>query len=698
MGQKGSKKIGGFIIGIPIFIITFFYSFSLIDPVLLPKFLGWGFFMVALAISTLFKRNGHISWTFQSNPIIWALAAYLVLSALSLIQTRNLPDGVFEWYKSFFLFFFVILLIIRFQHQKALLINGITLAAAFLAYVGAVFGFFQFLDIIQGSGLSHSEMYGISGTFAHRNLYAEILFLTLPFNIYGFLQLRKGYQWFCLGAAFVGLFIIIILMSRAVWLAVLTGMVAPILVYIYVAFMTGNLSSTIKNQIGKIIKAIGAIVLIAALSVFVYTRFDTATAFKKQVVSIFQFNFTYGSIKDRIDLWSKSWEIIKDRPVTGVGLGDWEQALLAKGNKGMLSEDNKTFFQRPHNDFLWVCSESGIFAMLCYIGIFGGAVYMLLSSIWKEPRGPNTLFNYFLLFALTGYITYALFSFPKERIAHQVLLGFILTLTYLHTHPKANPPKSKPGSIFLGLGLGLLIVGLGLFLGIKRMEAEAATSKALKARMDQNPQKVIRYIYEAENPYYQIDPMSTPLRWYSGSAHHKLGQHRQALRDFHKAYQLNPYHMHVVNNLGTLYQIHGKSDSAIKYYNKALDLSPHFTTAALNLAAVHFNRGEIDKAIKTMRTIPYQEDQKKYKTYLGSILEAKVKKIKTDISNEQVIAVIDGILTDKDWLTNIYKKSLDKKSFKHQLLKDVIYVLEKEEKSISFDEAKRLKQKYLQHG
>jgi tetratricopeptide (TPR) repeat protein len=112
--------------------------------------------------------------------------------------------------------------------------------------------------------------------------------------------------------------------------------------------------------------------------------------------------------------------------------------------------------------------------------------------------------------------------------------------------------------------------------------------KALQARLNQQPKQVIRHVRQARSPFYRIDPMSTPLPWYSGSAHYKLGSYKKALADFQAAYQLNPHHMHVVNNLATLHQKTGSTDSAIYYYKKALSLSPKFTAAALNLAALYY--------------------------------------------------------------------------------------------------------------
>lgn len=682
-------------------VIVGLYSTELIDPVILPKFLGWGVALVLSGLTLLFRRSPSLQTSFRGNPAVWALAAYVLISALTLLKSHNLADGSFEWFKGFFLLAFVVFLTAQFGTRQQLLIRGVIIGAVSLAYVGGAFGLYQLAAVAEESGLSHSTSYAVSGTFAHRNLYAEVLFLTLPFSVYGFQLFSRFWRWLCLGAAFVALFIIVILMSRAVWLAVVTGMVVPSLLAFGLALKRNRLQIILRQKVGTLIKITGAIALTVALSILVYSRFDTTTALKKQLVSIVQFNFTYGSIEERINLWSKSWGIIKKDPVAGIGPGDWEQGLLARGNKGMLSTDNKTFFQRPHNDFLWVCSESGLLGLLAYTGIFAAAALMLLRPIYTDPWNAAYRLNYYLLAALSGYCTYALFSFPKERIEHQILLGLILALTSVQASSGYSNLYSSQQSRFIikaGLGLAIVLISLGVYMGYERLEAEAATQDALRARVNQQPEQVIKHISRAERPLYRIDPMSTPLPWYSGSAHYKLGNHQAALEDFQEAYQLNPYHMHVVNNLGTLYQVTGQTDSAIHYFKQALSLSPGFTGAALNLAAIHYNRKNYKQALQTIQHLSYQPGNAKYKKYLTAILEARGDKIEVNLDNNSISSTVHRIVGTRRWLLSIYEKSLRKRSFRDQLIDDAIYTLQEQEKVISSHKAKKLRKKYLDHG
>jgi tetratricopeptide (TPR) repeat protein len=189
--------------------------------------------------------------------------------------------------------------------------------------------------------------------------------------------------------------------------------------------------------------------------------------------------------------------------------------------------------------------------------------------------------------------------------------------------------------------------------------------------------------------------MSTPLPWYSGSAHYKLGSYKKALADFQAAYQLNPHHMHVVNNLATLHQKTGSTDSAIYYYKKALSLSPKFTAAALNLAALYYNQNQYQKALRAIRRLAYQPEHDKYKKYLTAILKARGNAIKANLTNKLIASTVHRILGTDRWLLAVYKKSLTAYTFRHQLIEDAIYALHKQEKAISLHQANTFRKKYL---
>ena len=79
----------------------------------------------------------------------------------------------------------------------------------------------------------------------------------------------------------------------------------------------------------------------------------------------------------RADLVRSSLEMIRDRPVTGFGLGAWSAAYPAYARF-----DNGTFVNQAHNDWLQWAVEGGIPFFLLMLGIAIWCVRPALRSLW----------------------------------------------------------------------------------------------------------------------------------------------------------------------------------------------------------------------------------------------------------------------------------------------------------------------------
>ena len=79
---------------------------------------------------------------------------------------------------------------------------------------------------------------------------------------------------------------------------------------------------------------------------------------------------------------------------------------------------------------------------------------------------------------------------------------------------------------------------------------------------------------------------------------------------------MNPYHIHVLNNLATSYEIKGNHEMAIDMYNRAILISPKFDEALLNLSAVYYNNGNIDSASSIISRVNSLSKNEKYLPFL----------------------------------------------------------------------------------
>jgi len=313
--------------------------------------------------------------------------------------------------------------------------------------------------------------------------------------------------------------------------------------------------------------------------------------------------------------------MIKDTPLLGVGLGQWKIVLPHYGKIDRMWESeeglNEVHFQRPHNDYLWVLSEVGLFGFVFYLSIFATSVFYIVRILLDSKDADKKLFSILMLFGIIGYMVIAFFSFPKERIVHNIYLMLIMA-SVLSIYHKSFPTKKRvthPTALLLHITLmGLLLMSATF--GYGRLRPEFHTKRALAARKAGNWDLVISEINRADSLFYSMDPASTPLPWYRGIANFSLGNIEEAFEDFKRAYEIHPNHIHVLNNLGTCHELLGRHNDAIRCYHKVLNISPQFQPSLVNLTAVYYNLGKDREAYDTLTLFDQKDKEEKVPAYL----------------------------------------------------------------------------------
>jgi O-antigen ligase len=686
--QSDNGTANAIFIALPLLIISLLYSTKAVDAVLLPKFIAFAVF--AIVISALALKNAAAFSEVKKHLFFKIYVAYLITSLISVYISCNFGDALFEWLKIFLLGNSIFAISIYFYHYKKFIeqfVNAINILNAVIVVIGLV----QFLIIFSKQHVTHTATYEVTATFGHKNIFAEMLFLTFPFTLYNLFTKQGNWKWLSGISAFLTLFLITLTLTRAVWLATILGFLMSFPFYFYALSKGKNIGSQFKKY-RKNILIVGVLFLAIVTSVLVYSRIDSFNTIKMQTITIS--SFKYGSVGERFQLWKKSIQVFKESPIFGKGLGSWKIEVLKYGHQGLETENNITFHQRPHNDFIWIAAEQGLIGLFAYLIIVLLMLFLLVKLILKSKNEKEKLFYFLALYAYAGYLIYACLSFPKERIEHQIILAFIFS-TVIVNSLKSHSTSQNKGNAFLFFIPLILISGFALKIGISRFVSETHLQKAYTARANGAWQNTIDEIDKAENDYYNIDPMCTPLRWYSGSAHYNLGNQELAFADFYEAYQVNPNHVHVLNNLATAYEIKADHVNAIEFYQKALIISPNFEEANVNLCATFFNAGKKHEAYQQFEKLNVDTASAKFKQMLNLIVCQEVIRLADSITCDPLKNMLKAISNTPLWYKEIYLKAkLNDVNFKRQLLEDAIYTLDSTEKRVNFVYIKSIQKKY----
>lgn len=622
-----------------------------LDPALVPRTLGWSILTLGVAaISILHLRKQKIFENRVNKPLLFTILAYIFISGVSLLWTYNLAEGMFDFIRlPLFLTTFLGLSFVFQNSEKSQLQVAIGISIA--ACVANLVGMKEFIELMLRDDDRQWLVGLVTSILANKNLYSSFILFCLPFAYLLLKQDRIHLKILGLFNISTSIFLFFVLQSRAVILA----LVLAIFAIVGIRLLAGIQIKTISFKSRKWLIATAVLSILGAMAILVINpnlRSFTSVKVNTKVDSTVSDETHDVSLSKRLNMMNHTWEMIKDAPLSGTGIASWKINIAQYGYASPEGEQGLKFSQRPHNDFLWILSEIGSIGVLAYVLIFVLAGIFLFRLVRIGKHEKALVYG----FGLITYLIIACFSFPKERVMHQVILSVFLAgmhAEYLRNFPTnsihLNVPLLRP--------ILLTILAFSTFAAVlccSRLKGEFATKDMYLLYQKGNYRGMLKESSNAINFFYTIDPMSTPIKWYEGVAHFGLGEVQQAKKSFEEALVVNPYHIHVLNNLASCHQISGDSDLAIQYYTEALRLSPKFAQTLCNLSAVYFNLGRVDEAYETIYKCKIDAlIPEMYDTYTTAILKKKVQNLVIQGQVDSVDA--HQFLIDPQFLLETYK-------------------------------------------
>lgn len=423
----------------------------------------------------------------------------------------------------------------------------------------------------------------ITGWYGNRNLNAQMLAFAGSFFISVIVSDHKGkIDWKYLLGFVLSFFLIILTQARTVWLyTILSGLL---------------LLPVLLRRFASLRLRIGVMTGLFVLPLVAYPLMPSDSF--QRLLSVFT---DKGSgLGLRKALWSKSFEMIEEFPLLGVGSGQWKFQMSKFGENDVFGMFGRDIYVHTHNEFLQSASESGLI-----VGTL--LLFLVLGALFAALRNYSLLFQswqgIFFSLILLSALVFNTFSFSFQRPWFLVL--YALSLTYIDQYvPHIFSINNRRVRIVILFGvLGLLGVSW------KMIQLEAHSKSFFTAYNKQhfpNLQREFVALGESEMPY---DHVATPYAFYIGTAKLNGGDAKAALSNFDDALRIHPYHPQV---------LHGRTISLVKLgkYQEAHDNSKELLTLFPQMeeerffdafALLQLKRNE--EALSQMRLIQNPTDQ-----------------------------------------------------------------------------------------
>lgn len=381
-----------------LFIVLFWFLFSflrkkIILPTAFPSFFLSGFLFLS-SFSFVWAQNREFS--LRKIIFLWSfLPLFFVLSSF-FQESRDRTKKVF----SFLLaggFIVSLVALTQFSLQFILGVEKI-----FSIWTGQVLPFFLGATFGQAVSSYPSLLVNISGNtilrasgfFPDPHMFSLYIGMLIPLAVGRFFSenqaLRRRYGFLVLTLVLADL----LAFSRGGYLAIFAGLIFFFGVYFY--------SSTLN------FKKIIVVTIFVPAVFFLLSLSPVASRF------VSTFTLTDGSNSERVRLWKEAIEHIKERPLLGVGLGNYP--LLVKPS----AEYREPIY--AHNLYLDIALEVGLIGLAFFVGLLL-SVARIQWKLWKNQK------NIFALSLLASLIVFAAHSFFESPIfSVHVLPAFLLIL------------------------------------------------------------------------------------------------------------------------------------------------------------------------------------------------------------------------------------------------------------------------------
>lgn len=614
--MNSTGKIPVLIFTIGVFISSLVYSSSVLDFTLLPRLLA---IAITLSIFLAYLLIKVQKIEFEFNLLFLVYSLYIVYACLTAFWSNTKSESYFEGSKQVLFFLCFLTTIYLLQRNKELFEKYILKASQFVAVFVLFFFGIQYYNL---SSTHHESLYTLTGINGHKNLISSFLFINLFFLIWGALTTQGKSKLFLLLLIAVSLFSLFLLKTKAVWLALVISAFVYILVWILLKLKLKVLDSKrLWIYTLVILLSINLFLLLGLkplidFSLHYSNTVQTTSEFKNEAVKL---------ESERLVLWLKTLEIIKSHPLFGVGLGNWQIEFPNTTLSDLWrAEDLNYTFQRPHNDLLWIVSETGLIGFNLFAGFLVLLLLHIFNRIIELHQNEKSYFFWLIgICSIIGYYTLSFFDFPRERSEHSVWINILLGVFIVYLAKQTKLPLTRYVTVNKkAIFLLLCISSLLSYIQFQRLKSEYYTRKLYDYKNSGLTFDVISCGKKIINTFYSIDPTSVPIQWYTGNAHASLGNYKEALNDFQAAFLLTPYNRNVVNDLASAYAMQGEVALAKKYYLETSRISPRFDDPKLNLAAIYIQEKKYEEAQACLNSVMHDSERRtEYQNFITSAIK-----------------------------------------------------------------------------
>ncbi|MFN8310573.1 MAG: O-antigen ligase family protein [Chitinophagales bacterium] len=649
-------------------LLPFVFTPDMLETETTIRFFASGVLLVLTGTALLFRASAP---AVSYSKINWLIIAFGLLCAFSAARSLNRGEAIYDVLKWWGYWGYFII----FASLFTLSTRGISIITKYANFSVFAFTLIALSEI--GNAMASKKgfhiNYQLGSSLGNKNFYAETMLLLLPLLLMAS-YLHKGFwRWVSALNVVVVVASLIFLQTLSTWVAIATILLGSFAAYAYSKPLRSAFPFTPTKK--NVALLVGGALFVAALALqlvqksenrLIGERLENIQHYYHHTDSINLLHHRQNSVAERLLLWKNAERAFAENPIAGIGFNNWK---VLSGRYGWPFASSSVVsdirYVRPHNDWLYILAEEGLLGGVIFLSLFFWAGRQLYKTLRSPCANGAKKLSFLAFCGVVIYALIAMFSLPGDRFYPLLLLVLYLsTLAFLKPDSQATTKIDAWNRFSL-----LLIVIIGITtssIAFLRFQSESNLLFALKAQYQKNWPRMAYHSARANTYFFPLDFTGTPISWYQGVAAYNSASPAIARFYFEDALRKSPYHLQVLNDLGTALAHSGNRKKALECYHKALQIAPAFSESYMNAVVLEYNRPNPDKALNLLEHYPRSGDGP-YRDLLFAILSDQIKfRLNDSLESKKYL------LTGKQHIFEVYKNAKTEKiSFETAVRKDI---------------------------
>lgn len=544
----------------------------------------------------------------KKSMTYWPIFGFILWNFISLLWVEDgyLATVMLAQFIVFSLIFLLTINIFNDYKKIEILLKSIVVSLTLVSIIGLLQYYFFNIDFIRNL---FTQIAVPAATFGNKNMASHFVVMTLPLSLILIFTSKNNRQVVLYSVTtIIGAWFLIYIVARQAYVATIVELFVLSLFFILDKWKNKDKSLlvTMVNKKSKGVSIFTILIFLIFAANFTNQGFNVennshSKVEKIQSISVDEFN-------PRIPAWRNTIEMIKEHPIMGVGVGQWQAKYPLYYDRVMkdIIFNEGTRLKRLHNDYLEILANVGVIGYVFLLWLS----WLMIRKIWSNLTNHKCEYRFYVLsltLGIIGFLVVAVFSFPVRAFFPAFLLFVFIGVIDSINSTSVALRFDRGRHLFLAIIMGIFTVYI-TWKSSTWLFAKHFNTTSIQLLLHNERELSVKYGLIA----LSLNPKSSHYFYTTARALHDAGEAENSILYYKKAINISPFNTFALLDMAIAYKDIKNFSMEKKILNFILRFDPKNVLASARLVINLTNSQDFQES-----TIVYKNMKNNFEYFKG---------------------------------------------------------------------------------